>query len=122
MSDKIDGKWKTWNPFIGCLHSCSYCWAKKCALERLGNTEKYKDGFAPKLAENELSKRFRNQFVFVSDMGNLFGQWVPESGYFKSFHQREIHHQATFCFLQRTLVDTKNLFIYVKVTLYWERP
>ena len=23
MSDKIDGKWKTWNPVIGCLHNCS---------------------------------------------------------------------------------------------------
>ncbi len=78
MSDKIDGKWKTWNPVIGCLHSCSYCWAKRFALERLSNTEKYKNGFAPKLAENELSKRFRNQFVFVSDMGDLFGEWTPK--------------------------------------------
>jgi len=78
MSDKIEGKWKTWNPVIGCLHNCSYCWAKRFALERLGNIEKYKDGFAPKLAENELNKRFRNQFVFVSDMGDLFGEWVPK--------------------------------------------
>jgi hypothetical protein len=41
MSDKIDGKWKTWNPVIGCLHSCSYCWAKRFALERLSDTEKF---------------------------------------------------------------------------------
>jgi DNA repair photolyase len=78
MSDKIDGKWKTWNPVIGCLHECSYCWAKKYAEERLSNIEKYKDGFVPKIAKNELSKGFRNQFVFVSDMGDLFGDWVPE--------------------------------------------
>jgi len=77
MSGKIDGKWKTWNPVIGCLHECSYCWARKLALERLSNTEKYKHGFSPNLAENELSKKFRNQFVFVSDMGDLFGDWVP---------------------------------------------
>jgi protein gp37 len=78
MSDKIDGKWKTWNPVIGCLHNCSYCWAKKLALERLSNTEKYKDGFAPRLSEKDLNKKFRNQFVFVSDLGDLFGDWVPK--------------------------------------------
>jgi protein gp37 len=78
MPDKIDGEWKTWNPVIGCLHECSYCWAKRFALERYSNTEKYKDGFAPKLAENELSRKFRSQFVFVSDMGDLFGDWVPK--------------------------------------------
>jgi protein gp37 len=77
MSQKIDGKWKTWNPVIGCLHGCSYCWAKRFALERLSNTEKYKDGFAPKLAESELNKKFKDQFIFVSDMGDLFGEWVP---------------------------------------------
>jgi DNA repair photolyase len=40
--------------------------------------EKYSDGFAPKLTESELDKHFKNQFVLVSDMGDLFGNWVPE--------------------------------------------
>jgi len=41
---------------------------------RLKNSEKYKDGFTPKLVEKELRKRFHNQFVFVSDMGERRGE------------------------------------------------
>jgi protein gp37 len=79
MINSIDREWKTWNPVKGCLHDCSYCWAKKYALERLSKmNEKYRDGFAPKLAESELKRHFKNQFVLVSDMGDLFGEWVPE--------------------------------------------
>lgn len=101
MSDKIDGKWKTWNPVIGCLHRCSYCWAKRFALERLSNTEKYKDGFAPKLAENELNKRFRNQFVFVSDMGDLFGEWVPKEWILKVIDAAMQSPSSDFLFLTK---------------------
>jgi len=60
-----------------CLLRARYCWAKKFALERLNRTEKYRDGFAPRLTESELKRHFRNQFVLVSDMGDLFGEWVP---------------------------------------------
>ncbi len=101
MSDKIDGKWKTWNPVIGCLHGCSYCWAKRFALERLSNTKKYKDGFKPKLAENELNKRFRNQFIFVSDMGDLFGEWVPKEWILKVIEVTENSPSSDFLFLTK---------------------
>jgi DNA repair photolyase len=101
MSDKIDGEWKTWNPVKGCLHECIYCWAKKYAIERLCNTEKYKDGFAPKLAENELSKRFRNQFVFVSDMGDLFGDWVPSEWILKVIDATRRSSSSDFLFLTK---------------------
>jgi protein gp37 len=101
MSDKIDGKWKTWNPVIGCLHGCSYCWAKRFALERLSNTEKYKDGFAPKLAENELNKRFRNQFVFVSDMGDLFGEWAPKEWILRVIEATRNSQSSDFLFLSK---------------------
>ena len=101
MSDKIDGKWKTWNPVIGCLHGCSYCWAKRFALERLSNTEKYKAGFAPKLAENDLCKRFRNQFVFVSDMGDLFGEWVPKEWILRVIEATRNSPSSDFLFLTK---------------------
>jgi protein gp37 len=101
MSDKIDGKWKTWNPVIGCLHECSYCWAKKLALERLNNIEKYKNGFAPNLAENDLNKRFRNQFVFVSDMGDLFGDWVPEEWILRVIMATRNSPSSDFLFLTK---------------------
>lgn len=101
MSDKIDGKWKTWNSVIGCLHNCTYCWARRFALERLGHTEKYKVGFAPKLAESELKKRFKNQFVFVSDMGDLFGEWVPKEWILKVIDATRRSPSSDFLFLTK---------------------
>jgi protein gp37 len=74
MFDKID---KTWNPVIGCLHNCSYCWARRLAETRLKDMAKYRDGFKPKLVDYELSKKFKNRFVFACDMADLFGDWVP---------------------------------------------
>jgi protein gp37 len=67
----------TWNPVIGCLHNCTYCWAKDLVETRLCRTEKYKDGFKPKLVEYELKRKFKKKFVFAVDMGDLFGKWVP---------------------------------------------
>lgn len=101
MSEKIDGKWKTWNPVIGCFHGCRYCWARRFALERLCSTEKYKNGFAPKLAENELNKRFRNQFVFVSDMGDLFGDWVPKEWILRVIEATRQSPSSDFLFLTK---------------------
>lgn len=65
----------TWNPVGGeCLHNCSYCWAKQLS-KRYGHT-KYQG--PAKLYEKELSRVFQHQdFVFVCDMTDLFGDWVP---------------------------------------------
>jgi len=69
---------KTWNPEVGCLHGCIYCWARELATTRLKNSPRYKDGFKPNFIPAELKKRFKpGEFVFVSSMGDLFGQWVP---------------------------------------------
>jgi hypothetical protein len=66
----------TWNPVVGCLHNCNYCWARKLALGRLKTKPRYLLGFKPQLIEHELSRRFYDQKVFVTDMGDLFGDWV----------------------------------------------
>lgn len=68
---------KTWNPYVGCLHKCIYCWARSLAEGKLKHLARYRDGFAPKLIEHELKRIFRAGFIFTSDMGDLWGSWVP---------------------------------------------
>ena len=69
---------RTWNPVTGCLHYCTYCWARKLAETRLKNKERYKDGFKPRLNIEEFNKKFREgELIFVSDMGDLFGEFIP---------------------------------------------
>jgi protein gp37 len=67
---------KTWNPVGGeCKHGCSYCWAKQ--LIKKYKMQKY-IGEA-RLFPLELNKTFtKDDFVFVCDMTDLFGEWVPD--------------------------------------------
>lgn len=68
----------TWNPVTGCRHNCKYCWARKLAETKLKHLQRYQAGFIPLLHPYELLKKFKpRQFVFVCDMGDLFGAWVP---------------------------------------------
>jgi len=70
----------TWNPVVGCKHLCKYCWARRLALTKLANSPRYRNGFRPKLIREELRRKFREgELVFVSDMGELFGEWVPKN-------------------------------------------
>jgi protein gp37 len=66
---------KVWNPLGGeCLHNCSYGWCKK--LIKQYGMQKY-TGKA-RLFDKELLKSFsKDDFVFVCDMCDLFGEWVP---------------------------------------------
>lgn len=70
----------TWNPISGCLFNCVYCWARNLALTKLQNTKRYSKGFKPSLNEAEFSSRFaRGDLIFVSDMGDMFGEFIPVS-------------------------------------------
>ena len=64
-----------WNPLGGeCLHKCSYCWAK--TLIDKFQMKKYRG--KPRLITHELERKFTDKdFVFVCDMTDLFGHWVP---------------------------------------------
>jgi len=69
---------KTWNPVTGCLHGCKYCWARKLAETKLKNSHRYKRGFIPRINEKEFNVKFNEgDFIFVSDMGDLFGSFIP---------------------------------------------
>lgn len=69
---------ETWNPVCGCQHNCVYCWARGLAEGKLKDTPRYKLGFKPQLVRKELDKVHRKGgLVFVSSMGDLFGEWVP---------------------------------------------
>jgi DNA repair photolyase len=54
-----------WNPITGCLHNCSYCWARKKA--------KYRNNFAPTFHPRALGHIFKpNTVVFVVSEGDIF--------------------------------------------------
>ena len=69
---------RTWNPVTGCRHGCAYCYAKGIA-ERFPKA--FPAGFDPmfrpdRLGEPAADRRPRR--IFVSSMGDLFGDWVPD--------------------------------------------
>ena len=86
----------TWNPITGCLHDCSYCWARGLANGRLksrmlANTDHAPtqntgdaiwqvDPFYPRLWKERLrnvSYSETQRGIFVCSMGDLFGPTLP---------------------------------------------
>ena len=93
---------RTWNPITGCLHLCRYCWARKLVETRLKNTKKYSEGFKPMFHHQELRKRFKpGEFVFVADMGDMFGWWVKDFWIEAVINHVKKFPKATFLFLTK---------------------
>lgn len=98
---------RTWNPVTGCLYRCNYCWARELATTKLRNSHRYIQGFKPMLNEGEFRSKFKKgDFIFVSDMGDLFGDFMPSEWIRKVLDHVRRFSEASFLFL------TKNPFRY----------
>lgn len=96
---KID---ETWNPIIGCLYDCRYCWARIYANNLQDTTEKYRDGFCkPKLVKKELNRTFRKGLIAVSLMGEMFGEWIPDHWILEVLKVVIASPKATFLFMTK---------------------
>lgn len=73
---KIEWTDYTWSPVTGCKHGCDYCYANKIA-QRI-----YPERFEPTFRPNRLGEPAtvrKPSKIFVCDMGDLFGAWVPRA-------------------------------------------
>ena len=92
----------TWNPITGCLYNCNYCWARDLATTKLKNSHRYSKGFKPSLNENEFKTRFgKGDLVFVSDMGDMFGNFIPDTWVKKVLDHIRRFPEADFLFMTK---------------------
>lgn len=104
----------TWNPVTGCMHGCVYCWARRYAerLSKMGVKPYAEKGFRPAFIPERFRKRFsKNSFIFVSDMGDLFGDWVPREWINRVLSKIRESSQTYFLLL------TKNPKRYLSISL-----
>ena len=93
---------KTWNPISGCLHYCRYCWARRLVETKLKSTRKYREGFKPKFHRHELKRRFKpGDYVFVVDMGDMWGDFIPEEWIRAVLARVSMFPQTTFLMLTK---------------------
>lgn len=88
----------------GCEHGCNYgpdgCYANRIA-QRIYK-EKFKPTFRPeRLKDKDLGKVKAGSKIFLSDMGDLFGDWVPDEWIEAHIELVKRFPQYTFQFLTK---------------------
>ena len=83
QNTSIEWARQSWNPVTGCLHNCSYCYARDIA------NRFFAPKFAPVLWPDRLwapanvkvpveaSAQIGHKNIFTCSMADLFGRWVP---------------------------------------------
>lgn len=88
-SNLIDWARWSWNPVVGCLHDCPYCYARDIAERfKTDGVAAFANGFVPTLHPGRLSAPLnrlpyqsddeRDSRIFTGSMSDTFGRWVPE--------------------------------------------
>jgi protein gp37 len=112
----------SWNPVTGCLHGCGYCYARRIA-ERFGGVTPptpengdpnhvrgqwdpphFPYGFAPTFYPQRLDEPLKLKtpaVIFVCDMADLFGRWVPRWWIHNVLHVVNEAKQHQFLFLTK---------------------
>lgn len=122
---KIDWATASWNPITGCLHDCTYCYARQIAHRfRDQEFDEYKKYHAPECTHDihmpgkapypydfaptfhryrlgEPRKARKPQNVFAVSMGDLFGEWVPEEWILKTLKACATAPWHNFLFLTK---------------------
>ena len=89
VSDDIEWARWSWNPVTGCLHNCSYCYAREIAERSDAYPQRFVPTFLPERLSAPANTRYPSaddirreparQNVFTCSMADLFGRWVPDS-------------------------------------------
>lgn len=82
----------TWNPITGCKNGCEYCYAM--AISRRFNRS-FEPGFHTERL-NEPHKAKKPSKIFTVSMGDMFGDWVPDTWIKRIFDV--MHHNPQHIF------------------------
>lgn len=112
-NSKIDWCDYTWNPVTGCWgpggtadkpNRCSYCYAEKIAWRFYRHHSPAVDLFEPRFHPERLSEPGRAKKpsrIFVCSMGDLFGDWVPQTWILNVRGEAILNPRHTFIFLTK---------------------